>query len=278
MTKAFLAVSGSQGAASARIRELVAELTDSVVNALVRRQPAGRHLPYRGHPGPGRARADARRPARRRALLRAVPRGAHRAPARRKRPRKDAQARGAGAARGRERRSASRSTCAALDRCSRSACAGLEPGASPAAIRESTLRDLYDGVPMDEVRKSAILAARALIEKDPAYSYVTARLLLHTIRLEVLGEEVPQARDGDALRRATSREFITRGIAAELLDPELAHVRPGAAGQGAQRRRATCSSATSACRRCTTATSCTSAASASSCRRPSSCAWRWAWR
>ena len=39
----------------------------------------------------------------------------------------------------------------------------------------------------------AILAARALIEKDPAYSYVTARLLLHTIRLEVLGEEVSQA-------------------------------------------------------------------------------------
>ena len=40
--------------------------------------------------------------------------------------------------------------------------------------------DLYDGVPMDEVRKSPILAARALIEKDPAYSYVTARLLLNT--------------------------------------------------------------------------------------------------
>ena len=41
MTKAYLAVGGSQGAASARIRELVAELTDSVVNALVRRQPQG---------------------------------------------------------------------------------------------------------------------------------------------------------------------------------------------------------------------------------------------
>src|SRR6185437_523516 len=41
MTKAFLAVSGSQGAASARIRELVAGLTDAVVGALVRRQPQG---------------------------------------------------------------------------------------------------------------------------------------------------------------------------------------------------------------------------------------------
>src|SRR5947199_10826734 len=41
MTKAFLAVNGAQGAASARIRELVAGLTDTVVAALLRRQPQG---------------------------------------------------------------------------------------------------------------------------------------------------------------------------------------------------------------------------------------------
>ena len=41
VTKAFLAVNGSQGAASARIRELVAGLTEAVVAALMRRQPQG---------------------------------------------------------------------------------------------------------------------------------------------------------------------------------------------------------------------------------------------
>src|SRR5438105_9108829 len=41
MTKAFLAVNGAQGAASARIRELVAALTDTVLAALARRQPQG---------------------------------------------------------------------------------------------------------------------------------------------------------------------------------------------------------------------------------------------
>src|SRR2546422_8387784 len=41
LTKAFLAVEGGQSAASARIRELVTALTDAVVTALVRRQPAG---------------------------------------------------------------------------------------------------------------------------------------------------------------------------------------------------------------------------------------------
>ena len=42
---------------------------------------------------------------------------------------------------------------------------------------------------MDEVDKASVLAARTLIEKDPAYTYVTARLLLHTIVNEVLGGE-----------------------------------------------------------------------------------------
>ena len=41
MTKAFLAVNGGQGAASARMRELVEQLTDNVVAALMRRQPSG---------------------------------------------------------------------------------------------------------------------------------------------------------------------------------------------------------------------------------------------
>ena len=41
MTKAFIAVNGGQGAASARVREVVARLTDDVVNALIRRQPSG---------------------------------------------------------------------------------------------------------------------------------------------------------------------------------------------------------------------------------------------
>ncbi|WP_262358359.1 ATP cone domain-containing protein, partial [Bordetella pertussis] len=41
MTKAFLAVNGGQGAASARVRELVEQLTAQAVSALVRNRPAG---------------------------------------------------------------------------------------------------------------------------------------------------------------------------------------------------------------------------------------------
>lgn len=87
-------------------------------------------------------------------------------------------------------------------------------------ILKETVKNLYDGIPVDEVFKSAILSARALVEKDPAYSQVTARLLLHTIRKEVLGEEVSQA--GMNTRYAEYfPEFIQRGIDNSLLSPEL---------------------------------------------------------
>jgi ribonucleoside-diphosphate reductase alpha chain len=39
VTKAFLAVNGGQSAASARVRELTARLTDNVVNALMSASP-----------------------------------------------------------------------------------------------------------------------------------------------------------------------------------------------------------------------------------------------
>ncbi|MSQ64242.1 MAG: ribonucleoside-diphosphate reductase subunit alpha [Betaproteobacteria bacterium] len=221
MTKAYLAVGGSQGAASARIRDLVAELTGSVVNALVRRQPQGGtfHIEdIQDQVELALMRASQHDVARSYVLYREE---RARARAQEKTARSQADA-GAGpvlnVVENGQRRPLD---LAALEHLLAAACAGLEPAASPAAIRDSTLRDLYDGVPMDEVRKSCVLAARALIEKDPAYSYATARLLLHTIRLEVIGEEVSQSEMATRYA-AYFPEFIARGIAAELLDPALA--------------------------------------------------------
>src|SRR3982750_2485698 len=104
-----------------------------------------------------------------------------------------------------------------------SACQHLHEGADvdPKKIMDATLRDLYDGVPLEEVHKCAILAARMLIEQDPDYTYVSARLLLHTIRREVLGEEVTQAEM--ATRYAEYfPPFISQGVKAQLLDERLA--------------------------------------------------------
>ena len=70
------------------------------------------------------------------------------------------------------------------------ACAGLGSAVDAEKVLKLTLKDLYDGVAIEEVRKCSILSARTLIEQDPAYSFVTARLLLNNIFCEILGEEV----------------------------------------------------------------------------------------
>jgi ribonucleoside-diphosphate reductase alpha chain len=215
MTKAFLAVNGSQGAASARIRTVVADLTENVVNALLRRQPAG-----------GTFHIEDIQDQVELALMRSGEHDVARSYVLYREERSKARAAEKAAKKAEtgihvtdngERKPLDRNR---LERLVESACEGL-PDTQPAAILEATLRDLYDGVPMAEVRKSSVLAARALIEKDPAYSFVTARLLLDTIRLEVLGAEASQA-DMETRYAAYFPQFIETGIAAELLDPELA--------------------------------------------------------
>ena len=218
MTKAFLAVNGSQGAGSARVRELVAALTDTVVGALVRRQPAG-----------GTFHIEDIQDQVELALMRSGEHDVARSYVLYREDRSRARAQEKVA----QKKSAINTVnvtesgvrkpldAEGLMRLLQSACVGLEGVTSPDVIMEATLRDLYDGVPMEEVHKSAILAARALLEKDPAYSYVTARLLLNTIRKEVIGEEVSHEAMGT--RYATYfPEFIQRGIKGELLDPRMA--------------------------------------------------------
>src|ERR1035437_4093731 len=102
-----------------------------------------------------------------------------------------------------------------------SACAGLGEVVSADVVIQGALKDMYDGVPLHEVHKCLILSARSLIEKEPAYNFVTARLLLNNICSEVLGEDVAPA---DMATRYAEYfpKFIKRGIAAELLDEKLA--------------------------------------------------------
>ncbi|MBZ8141937.1 ribonucleoside-diphosphate reductase subunit alpha [Rubrivivax gelatinosus] len=216
LMKAFLAVHGAQGAASASVRDTVDQLTEAVVRALVRSRPGGGTfhiedvqdqvelgLMRGGHHEVARAYVLYReRRSQERARQAAAPRpaapelhvldGGQRLPL-------DADA---------------------LRSLIESACAGLGADVSAEPILAETRRNLYDGVPMDEVYKAAILAARTLIEKDPAYTRATARLLLHTIRREILGAEVrPEAM---AARYADYfPQFIGEGVRAELLDEEL---------------------------------------------------------
>ena len=73
---------------------------------------------------------------------------------------------------------------------------------------------------MEEVRKCVVLAARTLIEKDPAYSQVTARLLLDSLRFEAMGEEASHADMATKYAEYFPR-FIKHGIKIGLLNESL---------------------------------------------------------
>jgi len=216
VTKAFLAVEGSHGAVSARVREVVGSLTEQVVRALVRRQPHGGtfHIEdIQDQVELALMRSGEHDVARAYVLYREK-RAAERAQKAKATPPATAlhvTHRG-------ERRPLDR---AELGDLVAAACAGLGEQVQPDAILEGALRNLYDGVPLDEVRKALILAARTLIEKEPAYDYVTARLQLHVIRDEVLGEEVAHAAMATRYAEYFPR-YVKLGIEAELLDPKLA--------------------------------------------------------
>ena len=78
-------------------------------------------------------------------------------------------------------------------------------------------------------------SARALIEKDPAYSYVTARLLLDALRFEALGEEATQA-DMAVKYPEYFPRFVKHGVKIGLLNEALAAVRHEEAGRGVEAR------------------------------------------
>jgi len=222
MTKAFLAVNGGQGASSARVRELVESLTGVVVASLMRRMPSGGmfHIEdIQDQVELALMRSGEQEVARAYVLYR--------------------EKRAADRAEARKNKAAPVETAlhviengvrvlfdpGRIRALVEEACSGLNTptykAVDPQVIVAETIKNLYDGVPIEEVHKSAILAARSQFEKDPAYSLVTARLLLHTIRKETLGEEVDQQTMADRYIDYFP-QYIKRGIDIELLDERLA--------------------------------------------------------
>ena len=234
ITKAFLAVEGGTAAASSRIHETVAKLTEQVIATFKRRMPSGGTI----HIEDIQDQVEL-------ALMRA---GEHRI------------------ARDyviyREERSRDRAAKAALSPESQAAASGInvvmpdgrrEPlniervrtivseacadlvDVSESAIIDEALRNLYDGVTAEEVSTSLVITARTMIEQDPNYSYVAARLLLDNLRAESLGylgvARSATQQDMEQLYSEALSAFINQGVALELLSPELLEFDIAALGQ-----------------------------------------------
>jgi ribonucleoside-diphosphate reductase alpha chain len=225
MTKAFLAVEGTTAGASRRVHEIVEQLTTDVVAALTRRAGEGRTF----HIEDVQDQVEL-------ALMRSENHKVARAYVlyREDRARKRAEEVAAQATAASEPTlhvtladgSRVRLDNKRLELILIEACAGLD-GVSVAPVLAETQRNVYDGISQDELALASIMAARTLVEQEPNYAYVSARLLLDKLRGEVLSyvHDVPtNASQADMATRYAEYfpAYVKVGIASELLDPELA--------------------------------------------------------
>ena len=228
ITKAFLAVEGGTAAASPRIRELVAGLAGQVSSIFMRRLPSGGTI----HIEDVQDQVEL-------ALMRS---GEHKV-ARTYVLYREERARARDAedvnpttekpiAINVVRRDGDR---AALDvgriqTLVSEACEGLEDVDAHRILTES-LSNMYDGISEEDVATSLLITARTLVEEEPNYTFVTARLLLDQLRTEAL-EFLDVRSQGQLDYQATHSQmldtygkafqaFIHRGIELELLAPEL---------------------------------------------------------
>jgi ribonucleoside-diphosphate reductase alpha chain len=223
LTKAFLAVEGNSAAASRRVHDIVAELTQQIVSNLTRRANAGRtfhiedvqdqvelalmrgehhkvaraYVLYREQRAQERAKVSAAQIMPIAPALHMTSRDGLRVPL----------------------------DIVRLDAVIAEACTGLD-GVSTEAIVTETHRNLYDGISPDELALAPILAARTLIETEPNYAKASARLLLDKLRREALTFVSGQPTEATQAEMAEHypeyfQLYVKAGIANELLDPEL---------------------------------------------------------
>jgi ribonucleoside-diphosphate reductase alpha chain len=106
------------------------------------------------------------------------------------------------------------------------ACTDLE-NVNPQIIWEESLKNFFDGISERDVNHVLVMTTRTLIEKEPNYTYVAARLLLNQLRKEALGfiKFEPDNATAQEMGRYYSdyfKAYVQSGIEQELLDSTLA--------------------------------------------------------
>ena len=234
ITKAFLAVEGGTAAASSRIHETVAKLTDQVSAIFKRRMPSGGTIhieDIQDQVELALMRAGEHKIARDYVIYRE-----ERARVRAERVEQDVAVDSphAGIMVTQADGSQAPLDVARIHTIVREACAGLED-VSESEIIDEALKNLYDGVTQQELSTSLVITARTLIEKEPNYTYAAARLLLDNLRAEALSflgvANNATQQDMQTLYAAALPVYIERGIALELVAPELANFDIAALGE-----------------------------------------------
>ncbi len=223
MKKAFVAVEGSSGKSAQSTHALVDHLTELVVNSLTRHRAQGAAIhieEIQDHVELWFMREGHYKVARAYVLYReerSNKRAQEQAQLKKDTARIQVRLRdGSDASLDQER----------LEKIVEEACLGLE-GCSSQDLIKATLKNLYKGIPEEEVSQALIMCARQLIEQEPNYTYVASRLLLHQLRREAItflsGD--PQELTGEEMAKSYKQYFLSyveRGIELGLLDKKLA--------------------------------------------------------
>ncbi|MEE5149428.1 ribonucleoside-diphosphate reductase subunit alpha [Pseudomonas alliivorans] len=223
ITKAFLAVEGGAAAASSRIHDTVARLTEQVTATFKRRMPSGGTIhieEIQDQVELALMRAGEQKVARDYVIYRDS-RAKERAV---RAPEDEVQAHPS------IRITRADGSFAPLDMgrlntIVTEACEGLAE-VDADLIQNETLKNLYDGVALKDVNTALVMTARTLVEREPNYSFVTARLLMDTLRAEGLSflqvaESATHHEMADLYAKALPA-YVAAGIKFELLNPVLA--------------------------------------------------------
>ena len=226
ITKAFLEVEGGTAAASTRVHEKVEELSEQVVRGVTRRLPSG-----------GTVHIEDIQDQVELALMRAGEQKVARAYVIYREERARARIEKDGNAEAEQADTSGGINVKTADGALKKldmermlavvneACNGLEQ-VDGSLIIDDALRNLFDGVNEADVNHALVMSARALIEKEPNYTYVAARLLLDGLRREALSQINQAATEATQAQMAEHyplyfRKYIETGASLDLLGHEL---------------------------------------------------------
>ncbi|MCC5831855.1 MAG: ribonucleoside-diphosphate reductase subunit alpha [Chlamydiales bacterium] len=100
------------------------------------------------------------------------------------------------------------------------ACKGYEKLVSAEDLVSQAITNYYDGIKDYEVDLANIMAARAKVEIEPAYTYVAANLLLDVLYREALGIEAAHP-NLKKIYKKYFKEYFRQAVSHERLDPTL---------------------------------------------------------
>lgn len=100
------------------------------------------------------------------------------------------------------------------------ACKGYEKLVSAEELVNQAITNFYDGIKDHEVDLANIMAARAKVEAEPAYTYVASNLLLDVLYRETIGVEAAHP-NLNKLYKKYFKEYFRTAVSHERLDPTL---------------------------------------------------------